>query len=205
MRELIKGYFKSFWELITANASLTLLILVAIVVIYNLFFSDRTVRVESEALLDKQRKEIEDKRWEFEKRLSHEWAKGFRTSFFFTTALWIILSFMFFQYDLSNIFKFLQTPIKQIQEATKVADSKKVAEAETKKYSLYINTIPKNSKIRILNIYPAYKDGIQLPPGEYVIEVKAVGFQTKYECIKIKDQKDPDVKIEIELSALCCK
>lgn len=184
--EYIKGFFAFIWDAVTADVSLTAFLAVALFVIYFLFSSNRSVNVDAEMQLEKQKKEIEDKRREFDKRLSHEWRTGFRISFFLTSILWVfsIVISGYLQYCFCDIFR---NPVEFFAGLTQSQEIKKTQES-TKQYGLHIKTIPESSKIRILNISPAYKDGIQLPPGDYMAEVKAVGFQTKYECIIVKDQ-----------------
>ena len=41
-----------------------------------------------------------------------------------------------------------------------------------------VQAIPATAQIRIMNIGPAYRDGIELNPGEYDLEVSAAGYQT---------------------------
>ncbi|KAB2924705.1 MAG: hypothetical protein F9K25_17510 [Candidatus Contendobacter sp.] len=41
-----------------------------------------------------------------------------------------------------------------------------------------VEATPGTAQIRIMNINPAYRDGIELMPGEYDLEVSAPGYQT---------------------------
>jgi hypothetical protein len=43
---------------------------------------------------------------------------------------------------------------------------------------LTIEAIPSHADVRIMNITPAYRPGMQLPEGRYDIEVSAPGYQT---------------------------
>jgi hypothetical protein len=44
---------------------------------------------------------------------------------------------------------------------------------------LFVKAEPKNAKIRILNIEEKFSQGMELEPGEYVVEVSARGYRTK--------------------------
>jgi hypothetical protein len=46
-------------------------------------------------------------------------------------------------------------------------------------YSLTINTIPYNSKVVIKDYQYRYYDGIELPKGDYKIEISKTGYKTK--------------------------
>ena len=43
---------------------------------------------------------------------------------------------------------------------------------------LMVKTEPPGAQVRIMNIGPAYRDGIELLPGNYDLEVSAPGYQT---------------------------
>ncbi|MCP5160745.1 MAG: SUMF1/EgtB/PvdO family nonheme iron enzyme [Hahellaceae bacterium] len=53
------------------------------------------------------------------------------------------------------------------------------------KYALTVQATPANAKIRILNIGPAYRDGIQLTPGDYHLEVSARGYEMQREWVSL--------------------
>lgn len=50
---------------------------------------------------------------------------------------------------------------------------------------LYIETLPENSRIRILNIRPKFYQGIKLKPNKYHVEVSAVGYVTEKKWVTI--------------------
>ncbi|MDX8394879.1 MAG: caspase family protein, partial [Mariprofundaceae bacterium] len=54
------------------------------------------------------------------------------------------------------------------------------------KYSLTINVTPSDAKIRILNIGPKYRAGMQLPSGRYHLSASKSGFKSKDKWIEIK-------------------
>jgi serine/threonine-protein kinase PpkA len=55
-------------------------------------------------------------------------------------------------------------------------------------YSLVVDTIPSNARVRIMNIVERYHPGILLTPGRYLIEVSHPGFETLTEWVEIIDQ-----------------
>jgi hypothetical protein len=56
-----------------------------------------------------------------------------------------------------------------------------------KYYSLTVQAIPSDSRIRIMNIKPKYKPGIELSSGDYRILVEKNGYFPHEEIITIKD------------------
>ncbi len=50
---------------------------------------------------------------------------------------------------------------------------------------LYVETLPENSRIKILNIHPKFYQGIELMPNTYHIEVSAVGYVTEKKWVTI--------------------
>jgi len=55
-----------------------------------------------------------------------------------------------------------------------------------KKGKLFIHSEPKDARIRILNIQPKFKQGIQLKPGKYHVEVSAQGYKTTKQWVPLK-------------------
>ena len=53
-----------------------------------------------------------------------------------------------------------------------------VLNAEPAKTYLTVKTEPSGAQVRIMNIVPAYRDGIELVPGDFDIEVSASGYKT---------------------------
>ena len=49
---------------------------------------------------------------------------------------------------------------------------------EPQQVRLAVKATPPNALVRIMNIVPAYRDGIELEPGRYDIEVSAAGYET---------------------------
>ncbi len=67
------------------------------------------------------------------------------------------------------------------------------------KNHLFVDTIPANANIRILNIQPKYYKGIELDPGKYHIEVSAKRYKTKKLWITLKDR---DKSLSIHLNRI---
>lgn len=73
-----------------------------------------------------------------------------------------------------------------------------VVESQTEnKPRLFVNTDPQDARVRILNINPPYRRGMELKAGKYHIEVSAPGHKTKKEWIYL--QPDQDMEIDIRL------
>ena len=49
--------------------------------------------------------------------------------------------------------------------------------------AFHIETVPGHARVRIMDIAPAYQDGMVLAPREYRVEVSAAGFHTKEEVV----------------------
>jgi hypothetical protein len=71
-----------------------------------------------------------------------------------------------------------------------------VAESE-KRYQLFVNVTPPDSRITIMNIVPKYCQGMHLNPGFYILKISRKGYVTKRTYIRIKNQ---DVTHTITLS-----
>ena len=62
---------------------------------------------------------------------------------------------------------------------------------------LYVRAIPPDARIRVLNIKPAYRNGIELRPGDYHIEVSKRGFITDTRWINVSPGEDKELQIEL--------
>jgi len=80
--------------------------------------------------------------------------------------------------------------VEVIVELTPLQKCKK----EENKFNLIVNT-PENSRVRILNIKPKYKDCIALSNGKYHIEVSKKGYMQHKEWIILDD----NTELEIEM------
>ncbi|KPA10007.1 secreted protein containing Sulphatase-modifying factor domain protein [Candidatus Magnetomorum sp. HK-1] len=63
---------------------------------------------------------------------------------------------------------------------------------------LFIDTIPKNARIRILNIVPPYRYGMMLAPGNYKIEVSKPDYKTVTKWITIGKEDRINEKIQLK-------
>jgi len=65
------------------------------------------------------------------------------------------------------------------------------------KYHLTVNPTPRDSRIRILNIKPRYRHGIELQPGRYHIEVTRRGYHQQRKWVTItNDDESVDIKLK---------
>jgi hypothetical protein len=72
---------------------------------------------------------------------------------------------------------------------------------KSKKGRLYVNTEPKNARVRILNISPKYVHGMNLDSGSYHVEVSAPGYGKKTEWIILKEGEEKTIFTQIEKSS----
>ncbi|MCL6417549.1 SUMF1/EgtB/PvdO family nonheme iron enzyme [Aestuariirhabdus sp. Z084] len=63
-------------------------------------------------------------------------------------------------------------------------------------YRFSINATPADSKIRILNIKPRYRDNIALEPGRYMVEVSKKGFQPFKDWVEL-GRRDKSIDITL--------
>ena len=80
--------------------------------------------------------------------------------------------------------------------ATAPAASVEPAE-DLPKGRLYVNTEPSGAKIRILNIGPVYREGMELAGGSYHIEVSAPGYRTDRQWLKLAAGEDRRVAVSL--------
>lgn len=60
--------------------------------------------------------------------------------------------------------------------------------SETTRLPLTVTTEPSGARVRILNIVPKYRDGIELEPGKYRIEVYRSGYQQQIQWVELTAQ-----------------
>ncbi|SDK23498.1 bifunctional serine/threonine-protein kinase/formylglycine-generating enzyme family protein [Microbulbifer yueqingensis] len=68
---------------------------------------------------------------------------------------------------------------------------------ESGTFALYINTSPADARVRIMNIAPTYRAGMELEPGKYDVEVSKAGYDSERRWVSIVDA---DRRISIKLS-----
>ena len=71
---------------------------------------------------------------------------------------------------------------------------------ELKPARLFVETMPESARVRILNIGPAFFQGMALEPGRYHLEVSAEGFNTEKRWVSLSAGEDG--KINIRLTAV---
>jgi len=84
---------------------------------------------------------------------------------------------------------------KSLSKDVKVESSSKDKDIKIIKGGLFINAMPTDSIVRILNIKPKYYRGINLAPGKYHIEVTAPSYQPKTQWINILPGEKKNVSI----------
>ena len=85
-----------------------------------------------------------------------------------------VLQYTFTEKETKNIAS------KNILVKKKIAPKKKRERAKQNKvFPVQIKASPETAKIRIMNIAPAYYDGIELKAGRYNLEVTASGYRTQ--------------------------
>ncbi len=62
---------------------------------------------------------------------------------------------------------------------------------------LFVETDPKNSRIRVLNIRPKFYQGMELDPGKYHIEISAPEYEMKKTWIEVAAGEDKQLKISL--------
>ncbi|THB69928.1 MAG: hypothetical protein D6E12_03680 [Desulfovibrio sp.] len=72
-------------------------------------------------------------------------------------------------------------------------------EAEPGMGRLYVDTTPEECQIRVLNIAPRFHQGIELVPGEYVVDVQHDGYATQVVTVTVDG--DGDTRVEVVLEA----
>ena len=66
------------------------------------------------------------------------------------------------------------------------------------KGKLFVETVPANAKVRILNIGPKFYQGMELKPGRYHVEASKRGYQTKKMWVNLGAGEDKKVAVDLE-------
>ena len=90
--------------------------------------------------------------------------------------------------------KLIMSP-KQVVEARDVAPSQKIKAGS--KARLYVKPDPPDARVRILNIKPSYRDGIELDAGRYHIEVSKKGFGMVRNWVSLGAGEDKNLEIHL--------
>jgi len=73
-----------------------------------------------------------------------------------------------------------------------------LSEARPRKGRLYVDTNPEDATVKILNIAPAFYQGMDLDPGRYNVEVSASGYKTKKRWVDLSAGEDESISIRLE-------
>jgi len=87
---------------------------------------------------------------------------------------------------------------KELEVEDLTVDEKPPPIVDIQEGRLYLKTVPKNARIRILNIVPPYRYGMMLSPGNYKIEVSKPTYQTKIQWITVANQDRIHKTIELK-------
>ena len=69
--------------------------------------------------------------------------------------------------------------------------------AKVRNGRLYVDARPGDARIRILNIGPAFYQGMDLPAGNYHVEVSAIGYDTKTLWVGLASGEDKQLDIRL--------
>lgn len=62
---------------------------------------------------------------------------------------------------------------------------------------LYVETTPEDARVRILNIGPVFRQGMDLDPGRYHVEVTAEGYETEKRWVDLSAGEDENISIRL--------
>lgn len=62
---------------------------------------------------------------------------------------------------------------------------------------LMVKTVPANARVRLLYVKPKFVQGIKLPPGNYMIDVQADGYETAFKELSITAGKTTSVEVAL--------
>ncbi len=63
---------------------------------------------------------------------------------------------------------------------------------------LYVNATPSDARVRILNIGPRFRQGMELDPGRYQVETSADGYKTRNEWISLGPGEEKKLEYRLE-------
>ncbi len=63
---------------------------------------------------------------------------------------------------------------------------------------LFVDTEPENAEVRLLEIKPKFEQGIALPAGNYVIDVRSKGYLTQYKQFRLDDGQTLRLNVTLE-------
>lgn len=68
--------------------------------------------------------------------------------------------------------------------------------------SLYVDTVPEGATVRILNIGPKFRQGMDLAPGRYHVKVSARGFETNKTWVTLAAGEDRTISVRLHEAAV---
>ena len=90
-----------------------------------------------------------------------------------------IILWLFFLLTLTTGFASAEDKIGLDLEWRPITGAEKPAPPPPQKARLYVETTPKDARVRILNIGPVFRQGMELAPARYHVEVSADGYKTE--------------------------
>ena len=72
-----------------------------------------------------------------------------------------------------------------------------LSEAAPSQGRLYVETTPGDARVRVLNIGPAFYQGMELDPGRYHVEVSAQGYETQKRWVILSAGEDETVSMRL--------
>ena len=93
----------------------------------------------------------------------------------------------------------LQDRLGQIQIQLANRDKELVAARKSK---LFVESVPEDARVRILNIKPKFFQGMELEPGRYHLEVAAKGYDTKKRWINLEAGHKEPFRFELAIDDL---
>ncbi len=73
-----------------------------------------------------------------------------------------------------------------------------LSEATPSQGRLFVETTPGDARVRILNIGPAFYQGMDLDPGRYHVEVSSDGYETEKRWVSLSAGEDETISMRLE-------
>ena len=67
--------------------------------------------------------------------------------------------------------------------------------AGARRHRLTVITSPAGASVRVLNVRERYRDGIELPPGRYLVEVSAPGYRTHKQWVRLHEDHEINIAL----------
>ena len=91
-----------------------------------------------------------------------------------------------------------ETPAYEAAEEVPEAPKQEFVEVKSSKGQIYVDSDPSNAKIRIMNIGPVFKQGIELDAGRYDIDIRADGYLPYREWVELRPGEEKYIKVDLE-------